>query len=85
MFSLENRDGEIAEILSARLDGKTTGPAKQSGRIEKTIDDLMSRGVQFERYDFFQQDARGIWTAPSGTRVAWFKDPDSNLLSISQH
>ena len=53
--------------------------------IEKTIDDLLKRGVQFERYDFFEQDARGIWTAPSGARVAWFKDPDSNLLSISQH
>jgi hypothetical protein len=33
----------------------------------------------------FEQDALGIWTAPSGDKVAWFKDPDGNTLSISQH
>ena len=39
-----------------------------------------------ERYEsFLKQDELGIWTAPGGTRVAWFKDPDGNLLSISQH
>jgi hypothetical protein len=32
-----------------------------------------------------QQDKLGIWTAPSKARVAWFKDPDGNLLSVSQH
>ena len=47
---------------------------------------LMSAGVALERYQsFMKQDELGIWTAPGGTRVAWFKDPDGNLLSISQH
>jgi catechol 2,3-dioxygenase-like lactoylglutathione lyase family enzyme len=47
---------------------------------------LMKAGVKLERYDsFLKQDELGIWTAPGGTRVAWFKDPDGNLLSISQH
>ena len=48
---------------------------------------LMSRGVKFEIYDFpwMTQDEQGIWAAPDGTKVAWFKDPDGNLLSISQH
>jgi len=42
--------------------------------------------VALERYEsFLKQDELGIWTAPGGTRVAWFKDPDGNLLSISQH
>jgi len=47
---------------------------------------LLAAGVKLERYEnFVKQDESGIWTAPGGTRVAWFKDPDGNLLSISQH
>jgi catechol 2,3-dioxygenase-like lactoylglutathione lyase family enzyme len=46
---------------------------------------LIAAGVKLERYDFVTQDELGIWTAPGGTRVGWFKDPDGNLLSISQH
>ena len=53
--------------------------------IEKVVSDLMKRGVVFERFGFFEQDALGIWTAPSGDKVAWFKDPDGNTLSVSQH
>jgi catechol 2,3-dioxygenase-like lactoylglutathione lyase family enzyme len=52
--------------------------------IEATVRGLGARGVIFERYGFFQQDAMGIWTAPGGARVAWFKDPDGNTLSVSQ-
>lgn len=44
---------------------------------------LSAVGVKFERYQGFGQDENGIWTAPGGTRVAWFKDPDGNLLSVS--
>jgi catechol 2,3-dioxygenase-like lactoylglutathione lyase family enzyme len=49
--------------------------------------ELTSRGVKFEFYDFpwMTQDEQGVWAAPDGTKVAWFKDPDGNLLSISQH
>jgi catechol 2,3-dioxygenase-like lactoylglutathione lyase family enzyme len=53
--------------------------------IESAVADLTSRGVNFERYGFFVQDDHGIWTAPTGDRVAWFKDPDGNTLSVSQH
>jgi catechol 2,3-dioxygenase-like lactoylglutathione lyase family enzyme len=52
--------------------------------IRSTVDALVRRGVRFERYDFMQQDDLGVWTAPGGARVAWFKDPDGNLLSLSQ-
>ena len=47
---------------------------------------LALRGVSFERYDWMgeAQDADGVWTAPGGAKVAWFKDPDGNLLSLSQ-
>ncbi len=53
--------------------------------IEKTADALAAKGVAFARFGFFVQDQRGIWTAPDGTKVAWFYDPDLNMLSIVQH
>jgi len=51
--------------------------------VETAAKALVARGVAFERFAGLDQDALGIWTAPGGTRVAWFKDPDGNLLSIS--
>jgi catechol 2,3-dioxygenase-like lactoylglutathione lyase family enzyme len=54
--------------------------------IAATAKALKKADVKLERYEsFLKQDELGIWTAPGGTRVAWFKDPDGNLLSISQH
>jgi catechol 2,3-dioxygenase-like lactoylglutathione lyase family enzyme len=53
--------------------------------IGKVASGLQAKGVQFERFGFFEQDAMGIWTAPGGDKVAWFKDPDGNVLSVSQH
>jgi len=52
--------------------------------IEAAVRQLMANGVKFERYEFVKQDELGIWTAPGGTRVAWFLDPDGNNLSVSQ-
>jgi catechol 2,3-dioxygenase-like lactoylglutathione lyase family enzyme len=45
---------------------------------------LAKRGVRFERYSGMDQDEHGVWTAPSGVRVAWFKDPDGNTLSLTE-
>ena len=53
--------------------------------IEGVVDSLAQRGVAFEKYPFVEDKERGIWTAPGGNKVAWFKDPDGNVLSISQH
>jgi len=53
--------------------------------IGKMVAGLQEKGVRFERFGFFEQDELGIWTAPSGDKVAWFKDPDGNVLSVSQH
>jgi catechol 2,3-dioxygenase-like lactoylglutathione lyase family enzyme len=44
---------------------------------------LSSRDVVTEKYAFVPDQELGIWTAPSGAQVAWFKDPDGNVLSIS--
>lgn len=46
---------------------------------------LGDAGVTFERFDGMAQSPDGIWDAPSGGRIAWFKDPDGNLLSLTQH
>ena len=53
--------------------------------IENVVRSLQKKGVHFEIFGFFKQDELGIWTAPTGDKVAWFKDPDGNILSVSQH
>jgi catechol 2,3-dioxygenase-like lactoylglutathione lyase family enzyme len=45
---------------------------------------LDARGVRFERFPGLEQDGLGIWRSPSGAQVAWFKDPDGNILSLTQ-
>jgi catechol 2,3-dioxygenase-like lactoylglutathione lyase family enzyme len=57
----------------------------QVSEIEKVVAALQEKGVHFEIFGFLEQDQLGIWTAPGGDKVAWFKDPDGNLLSVSQH
>jgi catechol 2,3-dioxygenase-like lactoylglutathione lyase family enzyme len=52
--------------------------------IGGAIDMLVDKGVNFERYGWFEQDEHGVWIAPGGARVAWFKDPDGNTLSLTQ-
>jgi catechol 2,3-dioxygenase-like lactoylglutathione lyase family enzyme len=54
------------------------------GDLAKTIRELLSRGVDFERFDGVEQDEIGIWSSPGGALVAWFKDPDGNMLSLTQ-
>jgi catechol 2,3-dioxygenase-like lactoylglutathione lyase family enzyme len=57
----------------------------QVGDIEAAVDELAAKGVACAVYDGFGQDARGIWTDPeSGTRIAWFNDPEGNNLSLTQ-
>jgi len=46
---------------------------------------LRDRDVSTEKYPFAEDQELGIWTAPGGDKVAWFKDPDGNILSVSQH
>jgi catechol 2,3-dioxygenase-like lactoylglutathione lyase family enzyme len=55
--------------------------------IHAAVRELSARGVHFEQFNlpFMKQDELGVWTAPSGDRVAWFKDADGNVLSVSQH
>ena len=52
--------------------------------MELAVTDLAARGVKFENFGFPGQDDRGVCTFPDGDKVAWFKDPDGNTLSIAQ-
>jgi len=51
--------------------------------IDAVVGALGACGVEFERYEGMGQDTQCVWTTPSGARVAWFKDPDGNLLSLT--
>ena len=55
------------------------------GTISAEVARLEEKGVGFERYPNMGQDAQGICTFPNGDKVAWFRDPDGNVLSLSQH
>ncbi|MGB9178444.1 MAG: VOC family protein [Pyrinomonadaceae bacterium] len=52
--------------------------------IYTEVEELMGKGVRCERYEWLEQDESGVWTAPSGAKIAWFKDPDGNVLSLTQ-
>ena len=52
--------------------------------IGRAVEQLVVAGVVFARFAGLDQDDRGIWRSPSGARVAWFKDPDGNTLSLTQ-
>ena len=53
--------------------------------IESAIDRLAAAGVEFLRFPGMNDgDPHGIWNSPSGARIAWFKDPDGNVLSVTE-
>lgn len=53
-------------------------------KISAEVKSLLEKGVEFERYNGLRQDNLGIWTSPSGAKIAWFKDPDGNLISLTE-
>lgn len=53
--------------------------------IAAIVQDLQTQGVRFEKYTGMNQDEHGIWASPNGAKVAWFKDPDGNVLSVTQY
>jgi catechol 2,3-dioxygenase-like lactoylglutathione lyase family enzyme len=52
--------------------------------IRNASAELMKKGVEFQRYPGLEQDESGVWNSPGGAKVAWFKDPDGNTLSLTQ-
>jgi catechol 2,3-dioxygenase-like lactoylglutathione lyase family enzyme len=76
-------------IRIAKLDELTPAPYTILGwrvnDIESEVQTLHARGVTFTRYPGMAQTDLGVWTAPGGAKIAWFRDPDGNVLSLSQH
>jgi predicted enzyme related to lactoylglutathione lyase len=52
--------------------------------IRSLIGSMNKKGIFCEKFSFLKQDDLGIWTAPGGSKVAWFKDPDGNVLSLTE-
>jgi catechol 2,3-dioxygenase-like lactoylglutathione lyase family enzyme len=81
-------EGKNARVRVSRV--PAVAPAQYAvlafvvGDIDKAVDGLTAKGIMFQRYSFFVQDSKGVWSAPDGTKVAWFHDPDLNLLSLVQ-
>ncbi len=89
-FALVLRSGPILVRLTVppeRVAAGYTVFGWQVSDITSEVAILGAKGIAFEHYPFFgeSQSPDGIWTAPGGDKVAWFKDPDGNLLSLSQH
>ena len=49
-----------------------------------TVRQFNNKNIYFEIFDFLEQDDLGIWNSPGGAKVAWFKDPDGNILSLTE-
>ena len=81
-------DANGVELRIQKVQSLTPQPHTHLGwsvtSLEEVVRALRAKGVVFESYPLLQQNALGIWTAPSGAKVAWLKDPDGNLLSLTQ-
>ena len=88
MFALVMRAGETM-IRIAKVQDFTPPPFTVLGwevsNIGEVVAWLQQRGVAFEKYPWVEDKVSGIWTAPSGGKIAWFKDAAGNVLSVSQH
>ena len=71
-----------------RVEKATISPYTSLGWAVKgvatKVKQLVAAGVVFERYETLQQDELGIWTSPSGAKVAWFKEPEGNTFSLTE-
>jgi catechol 2,3-dioxygenase-like lactoylglutathione lyase family enzyme len=70
--------------LKSVTPGSHTALGWQVSDLVREIHALATKGVSFLRYDGLEQDRNGIWTSPTGSQVAWFKDPDGNVLSLTE-
>ncbi len=64
--------------------GVHTALGWQVSDLVRELRHLHARGVVPVRYEGLEQDRDGVWTAPDGTLLAWFRDPDGNILSLSE-
>ena len=87
-FALVMRAGEnLVRIVKAAAFAplQSTVLGWEVSDVEAEVGWLAARGVETEKYPWVADKEHGIWTTPGGDKVAWFKDPDGNVLSVSQH
>ena len=87
-FALVFFDGEHVlrvQIVSDLQPVSYTVHGWQVANIAHNIKELISKGVQFQHFDQFAQDALGVWTTPDGNKIAWFTDPSGNILSLTEY
>ena len=83
VFTVGNGDLRVSPVPSTAPSEHTVlGFAVDD--VAETVAWLRGRGVRFERFDGFPHEENGTLVTPDGARVAWFRDPDGNLLSVVQ-
>ncbi|WP_341861509.1 VOC family protein [Gymnodinialimonas sp. 57CJ19] len=86
-YALAFADGDAVlrvQIVQTFTPAPYTSHGWEVPDIAQEVADLTSKGVAFERFEPLNHDAMGVWTTPDGHRIAWFKDPDGNILSLTQ-
>jgi catechol 2,3-dioxygenase-like lactoylglutathione lyase family enzyme len=81
-------DGGGTRLRVTRVEEKAAAPYTVLGwavdDLDAVVEDLRARGVAFTRYRGLEQDEHDAWIAPGGARIAWFRDPDGNVLSLQE-
>ena len=82
-----NANDSLLRVLKAKTFSPAAGTVLgwEVADISAFVRELNQRGVTFERFPGMPQDDLGVCTFPGGDKVAWFKDPEGNVLSLSQH
>lgn len=83
-LAFEMNGAALRVTLTTVVQTSNTALGWEVDDIAAAVRELARAGVRFERFPGREQDELGIWTAPGGARVAWFRDPDGNYLSVSQ-
>jgi len=88
-FALEFEAGEPPTLLRVqKVKAVAAAPYTALGwkvdKLTEEVEALMKRGIVFERFEGIEQNENGVWVAPGGAHVVWFKDPDGNILSLTQ-
>jgi catechol 2,3-dioxygenase-like lactoylglutathione lyase family enzyme len=79
-------DGTMLRVQKVQelTPAKYTALGWEVADIAARIRELRNKGVRFERFPGMPQNDSGVWTSPAGAKIAWFKDPDGNTLSLTE-